>query len=96
MLGTLGVGAVALLAVLCCAGPALLAAGVLGAVGAWLASPWLIAAVLALLAAVTVWRLRRRAPRTAADPAHTKPSRTSSPAGPAPPRPADPTRSVER
>ena len=50
MRDSLGIAAIAGLAVLCCAGPALLAAGALGGLGAWLLNPWLIgaAALLAL------------------------------------------------
>lgn len=54
-----GVGA-AVLAVVCCAGPALLAAGAVAAVGAWLASPWVIGAAVALLAGAVLWTVRRR------------------------------------
>lgn len=90
--GALGVAALALLGVLCCAGPALLTAGALGAVGAWLASPWLIAAALAVLAVVTIWRLRRRAATTADGAAHseTTPSSPGAPAGPPPLEPGRP------
>ncbi|WP_157183180.1 hypothetical protein [Sciscionella marina] len=54
-------GALGLL-VLCCAAPALLAAGALGAVGAWLGNPWVIgSAVLALVAVVAlVWQRHHR------------------------------------
>jgi len=38
----LGIGALVTLPVLCCAAPALLAAGALGALGSWLVNPWLI------------------------------------------------------
>lgn len=92
--GAFGFAAVALLAVLCCAAPALLTAGLLGAVGAWLASPWLIVAALALLGAVTVWRLRRRhTSPTAHDAAHPETTRSppSPPADLPPAHPADPT-----
>jgi membrane protein implicated in regulation of membrane protease activity len=56
---TLGIGALLLV---CCAAPFLIAAGALGALGAWLGSPWVIAgAVLAALAVIaTVWRRHRR------------------------------------
>lgn len=55
-----GVGA-ALLMIACCAAPALLAAGVLAGVGAWIANPWVItaAALLAGLAiAAMLWHRR--------------------------------------
>ncbi|WP_216207073.1 hypothetical protein [Amycolatopsis aidingensis] len=55
VLTTLGLGAVL---VLCCAAPALIAAGALGALGAWLGNPWVIGAALA--AAVVIWRIHRR------------------------------------
>lgn len=95
-LGTLGVAALALLTVLCCAGPALLTAGVLGAVGAWLASPWLIAGAVAVGLAATGWQLRRRVSRRS----HSGRSPRPDPIPPSPPiaiapRPT-PTRSVER
>ncbi|MGW7527327.1 mercury transporter [Streptomyces sp. NPDC054783] len=45
--------------VVCCAGPGLLAAGVLGAIGALLSNPWMIAAALLLAAGTVAWRLRR-------------------------------------
>jgi mercuric ion transport protein len=50
----------AVLVIVCCAGPALLAAGVLGAVGGFLANPWVIAAAvgLAILAVTLVARRR--------------------------------------
>lgn len=58
-IAVIGAAAVAI----CCAGPALLAAGVLGAIGAWLANPWVIAAaVVALITAVAAF-VRRRSRR---------------------------------
>jgi hypothetical protein len=55
-----GVGLAALM-VLCCAAPVLIAAGVLGVLGAWLASPWVIgAAVLVLVVGVGAVVGRRR------------------------------------
>lgn len=51
---------VALFAVVCCAGPALIAAGALGVIGGWLASPWVIGAAVALLVAAVVWTVTRR------------------------------------
>jgi mercuric ion transport protein len=53
-----GAGA-AVLAVLCCAAPALIAAGALGAVGAWLASPWVVGIAVAL-AGLALFVLVRR------------------------------------
>lgn len=61
MRDSLGIAAIAGLAVLCCAGPALLAAGVLGGLGAWLLNPWLIGAAVLLALGVVSWRLRHRA-----------------------------------
>ncbi len=55
----MGAGAVALM-VLCCAGPTLVAAGVLGSVGAFLGNPLVIAAgVLLAVAAVLIVVCRR-------------------------------------
>lgn len=44
---------------LCCALPLLLAGGALGGAGALLGNPWLIAAAVALVAGVVLWRVRR-------------------------------------
>lgn len=64
--GSLGWGAGAgVLVVLCCAGPALIAAGALGAVGAWLANPWVIAIAVAIAATALVALLRRTSSRHA-------------------------------
>ncbi|WP_327428522.1 alkylmercury lyase family protein [Streptomyces sp. NBC_01236] len=76
-----GFGA-ALLVIACCAVPALLAAGILGAVGAWLSNPWVIAAAILLAAAAAILIVRRRARRAAccphfAAPVETAPSPTS-------------------
>lgn len=58
----LGIAALLLVPALCCAGPALLGATALtaslGAIGAWLLSPWLLGATGALALAVLGWRLR--------------------------------------
>ncbi|MFF4544016.1 hypothetical protein [Streptomyces sp. NPDC001435] len=63
-----GIGA-ALLILVCCAGPALVAAGVLGALGGFLGNPWVIAAAaLLLLTAVTAVVRRRRSGRSACCP----------------------------
>jgi mercuric ion transport protein len=51
-------GAVAAL-VVCCAGPGLLAAGVLGAIGAVLVNLWVITAAALLAAGAVAWRVRR-------------------------------------
>ncbi len=62
-LAALGAG---LLIVVCCAGPALIAAGALGAVGGALDSPWLLLlGAMAALAAIYQVRRRRHAPRLA-------------------------------
>lgn len=46
--------------IVCCAGPVLLAAGVLAGIGAWLANSWVIAAgAVGLIAAVTLVARRR-------------------------------------
>lgn len=59
-LGSLAWGAgAAVLMVACCAGSALIAAGALGAVGAWLAIPWVIGLAVALGAASLVGLVRR-------------------------------------
>lgn len=60
MRDSLGVAAIAGVAVLCCAGPALLAAGVLGGLGAWLLNPWLISAAALLALGAVGWRLQHR------------------------------------
>lgn len=59
LLATVGVGA---LLILCCAAPALIAAGLLGGLGAWLDNPWVIAAavVAALVVVWQVWTRHRR------------------------------------
>lgn len=54
----LGSGLV-LVAVLCCAGPALIAIGALGVIGGWLDNPWVIGAAVALLAGAVVWTVGR-------------------------------------
>lgn len=59
VVAALGVGA---LLILCCAAPALLAAGLLGGLGTWLGNPWVIAAavVAALVVIWQVWTRHRR------------------------------------
>ncbi|GAA3093591.1 mercuric ion transport protein [Kribbella aluminosa] len=58
-----GIGA-ALLVILCCAGPALFAAGALAGIGGFLGNPWVIgAAVVVAAAAVTAVIRPRRAGR---------------------------------
>ncbi|GAA4888940.1 hypothetical protein H7X46_23280 [Pseudonocardia sp. C8] len=58
VLATIGLG---VLLVLCCAVPALIAAGALGVLGAWLRNPWVIGAALgaALVVAWQVWARHR-------------------------------------
>ena len=65
--GVLGVAALLMLPVLCCAGPALLAGGALGTVGAFLANPWLIGAGVTVLLVGLGWALSRRASRSRDD-----------------------------
>ncbi|MFI6683203.1 hypothetical protein [Streptomyces sp. NPDC050485] len=55
----IAVGA-AVLAIACCAGPALIAAGALGVLGAVLANPFAIAAAVLLATTATAWALHRR------------------------------------
>lgn len=63
-----GVGA-AVLMIVCCAGPALVAAGALAGVGGFLGNPWLIAAAVVLVAAgITAIVRRRRSGRDACCP----------------------------
>lgn len=81
---SLGVAAVVALPVLCCAGPALLAAGALGVLGSWLLNPWLIGAAILLALGVVGWRLRHHAtagdelccPHTPTTPTPGQPPRT--------------------
>ncbi|MGH3907059.1 MAG: hypothetical protein ACRDTE_23210 [Pseudonocardiaceae bacterium] len=54
VLATIGVGVV-----LCCAAPALIAAGALGVLGAWLRNPWVIGAAVAA-ALVVAWQVWTR------------------------------------
>ena len=63
ILTTLGVGA---LAVLCCAGPALLAGGALSGLGGVLGNPWLIAVGAVLVVAALGYPIARRTRRRAA------------------------------
>lgn len=80
--GLFGVLGVALIAVLCCAGPALLAGGALSGIGGVLRNPWLItigaALVLGALSYGTARLVRARRSAGAADccppPTRTKPS----------------------
>lgn len=55
-LAIIGVSAIA---VICCAGPALLAAGALTTVGAFLVNPWVIAVGIALLVGLVAVTIRR-------------------------------------
>lgn len=50
-----------LVPILCCALPALIAAGAIGALGGFLANPWVIAVAVLLAGGVVVRALRRRA-----------------------------------
>ncbi|OEV03124.1 hypothetical protein [Streptomyces oceani] len=54
-----GIGA-AVLMIVCCAGPALIAAGALAGIGAFLGNPWVIAAAVVLLVATVTAVVRRR------------------------------------
>lgn len=54
-----GIGA-ALLVVVCCAGPGLVAGGALGTLGGILGSPWVIAVAAVLLTATAAVLLRHR------------------------------------
>ncbi|MEV5876405.1 hypothetical protein AB0L75_19655 [Streptomyces sp. NPDC052101] len=58
----------ALLVVLCCAGPTLVAAGALAGLGAWLSSPWLIAAAAVLLATAVITAIHRHRGNTSCRP----------------------------
>jgi mercuric ion transport protein len=51
---------VALFAAVCCAGPALIAAGALSVIGGWLGNPWVLGAAVALLVAAVLWTVTRR------------------------------------
>jgi hypothetical protein len=53
---------VAVLMVVCCAGPVLLAAGALGVVAGWLLSWWLLLVALAVAGAGVAFALRRHGP----------------------------------
>lgn len=64
---SLGVAVLAVLPVLCCAAPALLTAGALGALGSWLTSPWLIGAAVLLVLAVVGRRRQHRGATAAGD-----------------------------
>jgi mercuric ion transport protein len=73
-----GIGVV-LLMVVCCAGPALLTAGVLAAIDAWLSNPWVIAAAVLLAAAATTVVRGRRSAREACCPPTTPADRDQVP-----------------
>ncbi|MFC9543036.1 hypothetical protein ACFTXK_00060 [Streptomyces sp. NPDC056956] len=63
-----GIGATVLM-IICCAGPALIAAGALAGIGGFLGNPWVITtAVVALAAAVAAVVRRRRSGRSACCP----------------------------
>ncbi|MEU0469990.1 hypothetical protein ABZ215_38845 [Amycolatopsis sp. NPDC006131] len=57
----LATGAFLLLPALCCGLPLLIAGGALAGLGSVLGNPWVIGAAIALLVAVVVCRIRRRA-----------------------------------
>lgn len=59
--GLLAVAGGVLAMVACCAGPALIAGGVLAGLGGVLTSPWLLAAGVLVVAAAVGYTLRRRA-----------------------------------
>lgn len=61
----LATGTLVLLPALCCGLPLLIAAGALAGLGSALGNPWVIAAAVALVAGVVVWRVRRRSASTA-------------------------------
>ena len=70
-LGGLAAGGAVLLAVVCCAGPLLIAAGALGVAGGILRSPAVLAtAALALVGAILYVLHRRSGRAAAANPAH--------------------------
>lgn len=58
--GGMLVAVAGVLGVVCCAGPALLAAGALGGLGVALSQPSVILVVAAVAVAVAVWLARRR------------------------------------
>ncbi|WP_262407027.1 hypothetical protein [Tsukamurella columbiensis] len=64
--GVLAVAGAALAMIVCCAGPALIAGGVLTGLGGALTSPWLLGAGLLVTAAALGYTLRRRAAGKAA------------------------------
>lgn len=57
--GILGLVGIGVLPLLCCAGPALIAGGALGALGGVLGNPWLIGATAVLVIAAVGYALRR-------------------------------------
>ncbi|MEU9246993.1 mercury transporter [Streptomyces sp. NPDC048385] len=62
LLGPLAMVGAAILAILCCAGPLLLASGALTGLAGVLVSPWLLAPAVVLLAGGLTWWLRHRGP----------------------------------
>ena len=60
MAGVLGLVGVGALLVVCCAGPLLVASGVLGVLGGALSNPWLIGAAAVVVLAAAGYTLRRR------------------------------------
>lgn len=80
-----GVGA-ALLMIVCCAAPALIAAGALAGLGAWISSPWVIsaAALLAVVAVTLVVRRRKHRAACCPPPSSPTPEHRDRTAGPSP------------
>jgi len=70
--GAIAVGIGAIVLVLCCAGPALIAGGALGAMGATLGNPIAVAIGVALIVTAIAITLRRRAQHGAAKPGDTR------------------------
>lgn len=66
--GHLALFALFALPILCCALPALIAAGGLAALGSWLHNPWPVAAAGLVLLGVTAWAARRLRNRRAPHP----------------------------
>ena len=81
-LAATGVGA-AVLVIVCCAGPALVAAGALGALGGLLSNRWVIAtAALVVIVAVMTVLVRRRSGRDACRPPTGSPQQPADKEGP--------------
>jgi hypothetical protein len=61
-MAAVGIGGAAVLMIVCCAGPALIAAGALAGIGGFLGNPWVIAAAAVVLVAAVTAVIRRRRP----------------------------------